>query len=1095
MVRKVAVWIFIVFIFTVKAHASGDPGIKLIENIGQWPEHVSHSAAIPGGRFFLQKDRMTYIFYDAGFLHAKHGMHIEENKANEEDVVSGKIPQPDYIRKHAFDVHFLNSNPNVRLNQRQAYEESYNYFVGNKKKHWVSNAKAYQEVRLNELYECIDFKLYSGDLLKYDLIVHPGGSTDDIRMGYDGLDQVYIRNGNLHLITSLNSIVEQAPYAFQVIAGDTVTVTAEFMLHDDDEVSFNFPEGYDSNYPLIIDPLLVFASFSGSQADNFGYTATFDDNGNLYSGGIVYSQGFPVTTGAYQEAFNGGEIDIGILKFDSTGSKLLYATYLGGSSDEAPHSLIVDKNGALIIFGSTSSEDFPTTGSAYDRTFNGGSSQPNLLGYLPYTNGVDIFLTKLDGTGGALSGSTFVGGTGDDGVILTYDQLRQNYGDEFRGDVTVDEDNSIYVASSSRSADFFGNASPGFVSFDSTLNGISDAVIFKMDHRLSSMVWGGFLGGGDEDAAFSLKTGIDKRVYVGGGTVQSADRFPTTSGSLHEEALGGIDGFAAAIGSNGLQVLNSTLIGTPDYDQVYFLDLDADENVYLFGQTRGSYPVTAGVYNNANSGQFIHKLNYDLSTTIFTTVFGSGYPEPNISPTAFLVNDCDNLYISGWGGSVNRGYSLNNGSTIGMPTTNDAFKKETDGSDIYMMSLTSDGTSLLYATFFGGSNNGGDHVDGGTNRFDKRGIIYQAVCSCGGSSDDFPVTPGAYGQVNRGVNEEGVERCNNAVFKFDLASLRARIQTNAVGFDQPGITSVCLPEAVVLQNISVGGESYEWELGDGTAITLSDTSHIVHHYKAPGNYTVKLRAIDRTTCIGEDVTTTTIQVHQPQFTVSDDATICFGESFKLNASGGTHYHWMRSDSTFVSNSSSPTVTPKDTTAYIVTMTDNNGCSAMDTVEVAVIPELALNFEAIKVHDCFSRPRVKLVNSTEGGEDFRWVLGDGNFAEGQELIYNYQEDGIYEISLEGTKNSCVFQKRVKLNIQTVKVPNVITPGLPEHNDAFEIIANNKVNLMLFNRWGRMVYKEDDYKNTWKGEGNAAGIYYYEADIEDEVVCRGWLHLIK
>src|SRR5690606_29483546 len=139
-------------------------------------------------------------------------------------------------------------------------------------------------------------------------------------------------------------------------------------------------------------PALIFSTYSGSYADNWGFTATYDDDGNLYSGGIAFSTGFPVTTGAFQRNFR-GEIDIAILKFDSLGDGLLYATYLGGRQTEVPHSLIVDRNGDLVIFGTTSSSNYPVSSTAFQKTFSGGSFM-NPVGGVFYENGSDLFISK-----------------------------------------------------------------------------------------------------------------------------------------------------------------------------------------------------------------------------------------------------------------------------------------------------------------------------------------------------------------------------------------------------------------------------------------------------------------------------------------------------------------------------------------------------------------------------------------------------------------------------------------------------------------------------------------------------------------------------
>ncbi|MGD6027763.1 PKD domain-containing protein, partial [Xanthomonas citri pv. citri] len=139
-----------------------------------------------------------------------------------------------------------------------------------------------------------------------------------------------------------------------------------------------------------------------------------------------------------------------------------------------------------------------------------------------------------------------------------------------------------------------------------------------------------------------------------------------------------------------------------------------------------------------------------------------------------------------------------------------------------------------------GGSQSATHVDGGTSRFDKNGIVYHAVCSgCNtygrGSYSDFPTTPGAWSRTNNSKN------CNNAAFKFDLSSLRARIQTNSVKLNLPGLNKVCIPDPIVFQNRSTGGEIYYWDLGDGTKTIAPDTSAITHQYKNTGQYIVKLK--------------------------------------------------------------------------------------------------------------------------------------------------------------------------------------------------------------------------------------------------------------
>ena len=528
-------------------------------------------------------------------------------------------------------------------------------------------------------------------------------------------------------------------------------------------------------------------------------------------------------------------------------------------------------------------------------------------------------------------------------------------------------------------------------------------------------------------------------------------------------------------------------IGTSDYDQLYFTDLDADDNIYTYGQTAGDFPITSGAFSSGG-GQFVQKWNSDLTQLIASTRIGSSTFLPDISPTAFLVNDCDNIYLSGWGGLTNSNPYIG-GSTSGLPVTGDAYQPTTFGSDFYLMTLSSDLSELLYATFLGG-NQSNTHVDGGTSRFDKRGIVYHAVCAgCRGYSD-FPTTPGVWSNTNRSPN------CNNAAFKFDLASLRARIQTNNVNFNSPGITDVCYPDEVVFQNQSVGGEEFVWNFGDGTTLFTTDTTAVLHQYQGAGFYKVTLKAIDENTCIGQDIAFVNIRVNVPAFNIIDDQVICQGQELELVASGGVSYKWISNDSSFISEDRKPIVSPQESTSYFIRIEDDLGCFLTDSVFVDVIQAADIDFSLEKINDCFSRTVLNLLNLSEGADQYVWNFGNGQTSERESLIYEYESDGLYDVTLSAFKEFCVFEETVTVNIQTIRVPNVFTPNNSDnYNDTFVIEANSEVDLKIFNRWGRLVFEQDNYENNWQGLDEPAGIYYYEAIIKDEQTCKGWVQLLK
>src|SRR5690606_14186884 len=380
------------------------------------------------------------------------------------------------------------------------------------------------------------------------------------------------------------------------INGKEQEVPCKFVLKGN-EVTFAFPKGYRKKLPLIIDPTLLYSSYSGSTADNWGFTATYDDAGNIYSGGVVFYNvagggNFPVTAGAFQ-IVKSGMSDIGIMKFDPNASgpaSRVWATYLGGNGTEAPHSLVVNSQNELLILGTTSSNNFPTP-NGFDTSFNGGTLidplSNSMVEYLMYQTGSDLFVSKLNAAGTAMVGSTFLGGNGNDGLLTITSPLVKNYGDQFRGDITVDAADNVYIASSTNSVNF-----PLQNAFHATQNGFNDAVVCKLSPNLNSLLWSSFLGGSGVDAAYSIQVDNQNSVYVCGGTTsanlaQTAGAWKTTNGL----GIVPVDGFVSKITVTGNvpTLFRTSYIGTTvgqtgglsGYDQAYFLQLDASNNVYL----------------------------------------------------------------------------------------------------------------------------------------------------------------------------------------------------------------------------------------------------------------------------------------------------------------------------------------------------------------------------------------------------------------------------------------------------------------------------------------------------------------------------------
>lgn len=985
--------------------------VRFTENKNQWDKKVLYRAQLDGGVLFLERNCFTYNFYDKETLRKNHigkssqkfgERRVEKNSQPSTPNSQLQTPNPQ-IRSHAFRMTLVGAFETVEVTEKQATPDYCNFYIGQDQSKWVGNVKNYKEVNYQNIYDGIDLQMLGlQNSLKYNFIVAPQAHTEDIQLYYEGLESISLQKGALLLRTSVNEISEQKPYAYQLINGKQVEVPCEFILTGT-TVSFNFTKGYDKNSELIIDPILVFAASTGSTADNFGMTATYDSQGSLYAGGICFSQGYPTTLGVFDATYNGisqsGRTDVTITKYDPTGTSLQYSTYLGGAnSTEIVSSLVVNAQNELMLFGATGSNDFPVTTGAYDVTFNGGVFLSFAANGTEYGNGTDLYVTRFNSAGTSLLASTYVGGTQNDGAnqsnILAY-----NYGDYYRGEIQVDNVGNCYIASCSYSSDFpttTGCPQP-------IAGGGLDGVVFKMTPGLTALTWSTYVGGMADDGCYALTIDNLLNVYTTGGTAST--NFPVTSGTLDTTYNGGItDGFITKIKSDGSEIMNSTFVGTTAYDQSFLIQFDKNFNLYIIGQSEGVMPVSAGVYSNPNSKQFIWKIDSTLSTKLFTTIFGNGNGQVNISPSAFLVDGCDNIYVCGWGGNILTGIPTTN-----MPLTPNALQATTDGFNFYLFVLAPDATSLLYATYFGG-NQSQEHVDGGTSRFDKKGIVYQAVCSGCGGNDDFPVTPGSW--PNTGTNVNHSFNCNEGVFKFDFQAAGVSAELLTVPND-----TVCVGTPVVFNNTSTNAFNYVWDFGDGSAFNFTvSPSHI---FTAPGNYDVMLIAVDSSGCILSDTANLVVVVLPPPVVnLGNDIILCQTPSVLLDAgTSGSIYTWS-------TGATSQTIVATTVGTYWVTV-GNGACSDSDSINIQQVVEPELGADTIL---CVGQGVA--LNAPSSAVAYQWSTG----ATTQTIVAS--SAGQYWVSV----NWGTCQTKDTINIATIPYPVVNLPATAQICPGDSILLN-------------------------------------------------------
>ncbi len=492
------------------------------------------------------------------------------------------------------------------------------YYKGNDPSAWRESRERYGAVQYDAVYPGVDLVFYgTAGELEYDFIVAPGADAGQVRIAFEGATQLQLIDGDLHLSTAEGEVVQQAPVVYQEVDGARVAVDAEYVLAAEGahEVSFLIGE-YDRTQPLVIDPILSYASFYGGVSDEaFQGGVVIDSAGNMLLSGWTTSPVFPTVNPA--QTTQTSHIDAMVVKLAPDGQSVIYSTYFGGSRpagdpassqrgrDEA-WGIAVDAAGNAYVVGDTCSPDMPVTPGAYDQ---GCGSDGNCDGGDGFH---DTFVLKLSPSG-ALVYSTYLGGSSYDRPL---------------GGIAVDAAGNAYVAGWTSSQDF--PTTPG--AFDTTFNGMSDAFVTKLSADGSSLIYSTYLGGGvpttfvtATDTPYAIAVDAQGNAYVG-GTTGSAD-FPTTAGAFQENAgpYGGANGYLVKLSADGSSLVYSTYLEDV-HTKVSDLLVDDQGRVWAGGQTNSqTFPTTPGAYQENTVGDspdtdaFVVQLDASGSTILAAT--------------------------------------------------------------------------------------------------------------------------------------------------------------------------------------------------------------------------------------------------------------------------------------------------------------------------------------------------------------------------------------------------------------------------------------------------------------------------------------------
>jgi hypothetical protein len=622
--------------------------LRFEANQGQIDGRVKFLARGSGYALFLTRDEAVFALQRASRRSTG-----AKNTAHPQSALSKPIPSEstEYVR-----MKLVEANSASRVSAVDELPGKTNYFIGNDPSKWRRNVPTYARVKYESVYPGVDLIYYGNQQqLEYDFVVAPAADPKAIRLSFPGAELSVDDQGNLVLQAKHRQIRFRRPRVYQEIDGKRRTITAYYSLRGRDTVGFALAS-YDSRKPLVIDPRLVYSTYLGGNGNDVGSGIAVDSAGNVYMTGQTTSTNFP-TANALQGSFAGGTSDVFIAKINSSGSALLYSTYLGGSADDIGSGIAVDSTGNAFITGYTGSKDFPTA----------NALQPKIGGAV-----ANAFITKISASGSTLLYSTYLGGTAAYGYAIAADSAGNGY-----------------VTGATTSNDF-----PTVNALQSTYGGGgSDAFIAKINSSGSALVYSTYLGGSGAEEGDGIAADSAGNAYVVG--ITTSINFPTAN-ALQPSFGGGFnDAFVAKINASGSALVYSTYLGGNGNDLGYAIALDSARNVYVTGETISTnFPTVNPIqptFAGGGSDIFVSKINAGGSALVYSTYLGGSNNE---SGRAIALDSSGNAFVTGQTNSPN------------FPTVA-ALQSLNGTSDVFVTKINANGTALVYSTYLGGSSDDG----------------------------------------------------------------------------------------------------------------------------------------------------------------------------------------------------------------------------------------------------------------------------------------------------------------------------------------------------------------------------------------------------
>lgn len=1022
--------------------------VAFIENKGQWPSKV---------KFQLQSINETVWMTDEGIRFNI----FETFPQSKERLDKASHYSPEcQIHGHVFELIFTGNAGTYIASEKNKKSTYFNYLNGKDPEKWVRHAGLYTEILQENVWEGIHLRYYINEYskLEYDFIIEPESELSQLNFRLSGLDSLWIdRNGALILETTFGELTISPPITYQIVDGAKKYLKSEYVFKEDGTIGFYFPDGYDRSLQTVIDPVLQWATFLHSYWSNdYIYGLDTDNNNNAVVCGYTKAFDFPVTPGSYDATYNNLE-DCFISKLTSDGSSLQFSTFLGGTGNERAYSIALDSEDNPVLTGYTSSSDFPVTPGAYD-------AQNNLI---------DGFISKLSADGTTLLFSTFIGGSEED----------------LSTDIQLDDNNNPIITGYTLSTNF--PVTP--ITFDPNANGNEDAFISKLSADGSSLLYSTYIGGEGFDYGISIALDNAGNPFITGQTTSLS--FPTTIGAFDQTLNGYVDEFVTGINLMTSTPFFSTFLGGHLGDVPSSIILDPLRNPLICGTTYSNdFPVTPGAYDQIltdtiEGDAVVTKLSADGSSILFSTFLGG--IKADVARDVYLDGNWDILV-------------LGETKSINFPTTNDAFDNSYNGEfDVFINKLSSDGSLLLYSSFYGGDES--DYPRYGDIVADQNCVLFITTTH----SANIPTTPGAYqeNKLNSGQDTP-------MVIKFcDLITP----VTDCPAGNIPPVTSqnlVCYNgNPISLENLPINSQP------PGTVISWHsamppDSSNQMSNVSSLGPGTYYATFYDSVNnCYSP---ASVVPIYASPVAAFDYSNMCEStpvlfSDYSVSTSGSiTEWNWNLGDGSF-SDEQNPSHQYSGDSSYSVTLVVYSAFGCSDTINQAITltEDPIANFNYNLSDPNFTQLEFQFNNTSVNASDYYWSFGGLDNSTLTNPLFTFPSgDGTYTIVLIASSGTCSDTATSTITIKdplTYHIPNIFTPDADGINDVFTINTHGAtdVEATIINRWGEQVTVLSGITSQWDGSINgepaSEGIYFVKYTITDtkaiETTGQSFVYLIR